>query len=947
MRIWWKWRKQEQELNEEVQSHLDMAAKERAERGEDKREAARAARREFGNLGLVKETTRDVWGWRWIEDFIEDARYGIRTLRKNPGFTAVAVLTLALGIGANTAIFSLIDAALLRSLPVRDSKQLVLLKWHANKDPKSWSSSSYGDCEQQRTKTAVGGCSFSQPFFEKVRSQNAFFSNVAAFAWAGQLNFSGNGAAKMINQAGFVSGDYFETLGVQPALGRLIGPDDNMSSAPPTIVLSYNYWRSEFGGSPSAIGKTVLINKVPCTIIGVAESRFDALSPGNAFEIWIPLSVQHQLDLPWDNREADPANWWLVVVARLRPDTTRTQAQAAVSTIFTNDTTGGEKPMFKGEDAAAVSLIPAEEGLSGNRSDISAPLYVLLLAVGIVLLIACANVAGLLLSRAAARQKEMAVRFALGASPARIVRQLLTESVMLSIAGGIAGIFFATWCVASIAAFFATTNEGLSSFRPDINPRVLLFTSAVSIVTGILFGLAPAFRGMRVDLNPVLKEGSGRNLPGAHTTRGRFGAGNWLVVVQVALSIVVLAGAGLLVRTLQNVKNISPGFDTRNILTFRLDPTLIGYKRAEANIFYRELHNRIAAIPGVLSSSYSWSPLLGGGLWTTGFHLPGTPKDERVETDLLPIGPEFFKTMRIALLDGREFIPADFERARAADEAQSAQREQLAAKLKPGSKPASNVSLASGAGPVPAIVNQAFVRKIFPKVNPLGQRFGQTEANPETGEMQSTGWEIVGVVADAKYNSLRRDVEPTTYVPNSGGMVSFSLRTAADPASFVPLIRSLVRQMDSNLPVFRVRTVTQQIDEQVFKERLIARLAGFFGALALVLACIGLYGLVSYEVARRTREIGIRTALGAEKQDVLRLVVGQGMRLAIAGAFLGIVLALGLMRYAKSLLFGVGAADPFIFAAVTGLLIGVTLLACYVPARRAARVDPVVALRYE
>jgi len=452
---------------------------------------------------------------------------------------------------------------------------------------------------------------------------------------------------------------------------------------------------------------------------------------------------------------------------------------------------------------------------------------------------------------------------------------------------------------------------------------------------------------MRVDLTPVLKQGTGGNLPGAHTARGRFGAGNWLVVVQVALSIVVLAGAGLLVRTLQNVKNISPGFDTRNMVTFRLDPTLIGYKREEANIFFRELHSRVSAIPGVLSASYSWRPLLGGGLWTTNFHLAGTPKDEQVDTDMLPIGPVFFKTMRITLLDGREFNPADFERARAADEAQAAQREQLAAKLKPGSKPAANVSPFAGVAPVPAIVNQAFVRKIFPKVNPIGQRFGQAEANLETGEIQRSGWEIVGVVADAKYNSLRRDVEPTTYVPNSGGMVSFSLRTATDPVSFVPLIRSVVNQMDSNLPIFSVKTVSEQIDRQVFKERLIARLAGFFGALALVLACIGLYGLVSYEVARRTREIGIRTALGAEKQDVLRLVVGQGMRLTIAGAVLGIALALALMRYVKSQLYGVGATDPSTFLTVTGLLIGVTLLACYVPARRAAGVDPVVALRYE
>jgi predicted permease len=941
-------RKLEQEIEEELRSHLDMAAVQRVERGEDTREAERAARREFGNVGLVKEVTKDIWGWRWLRDMHEDARYGVRTLGKNPGFTSIAVLTLALGIGANTAIFSLINGALLRALPVRDSNELVLFEWHAHKEPKNWSSSSYGDCNQEQTKTSVGACNFSEPFFHEVQTQSGIFSNVAAFSSTDRINLSGNGAAKLINQAGYVSGEYFETLGVQPALGRLLTPEDNTAAAPAAMVLSYNYWRSEFGGSPSALGKTVLLNKIPCTIVGVAEQRFDALSPGNALQVWIPLAVQRQLEQPWDNREADPANWWLVIVGRLKPGTLRTQAQATVSTIFTNEMINGPKPMFKPEDGPAISLSPAEQGLSGNRNDLSTPLYVLLLAVGIVLLIACANVAGLLLSRAATRQKEMAVRFALGASRGRILRQLLTESLMLSIAGGAVGILFATWCVQSIAAFMATNQDGVSSFHPDIETRVLLFTGAVSILTGILFGLAPAFRGLRVDLTPILKEGSGGNLRGAHGASGRLGAGSWLVVVQVALSIVILAGAGLLVRTLQNLKNVDPGFDTRNVLTFSLDPTLIGYKPAQAGNFYRELQSRLARIPGVLSASYSWKSLLAGGLWTTSFHVPGKPKDERADTDMLPVGLEFFKTMRIAVTEGREFNARDFARAEIAEAAVAARRAEAAAKLKAGSKPsAAGTAQVPNAGPVPAMVNQAFAMKYFPNANPVGQHFGESEANAETGEEKSLGWEIVGLVADAKYNRLRRSVEPTTYVPATGGSVSFSLRTASDPERFATQVRAAVNEMDRNLPVFGVRTLTQQIDRQVFQERLVARLAGFFGALALLLACIGLYGLVSYEVARRTREIGIRTALGAEKVDVLRLVLGQGMRLTAAGAVLGIALALGLTRYAKSLLFGVGAADPLTFAAATALLMGVTLLACYVPARRATRVDPVVALRYE
>jgi predicted permease len=643
----------------------------------------------------------------------------------------------------------------------------------------------------------------------------------------------------------------------------------------------------------------------------------------------------------------DPANWWLVIVGRLKPGTTRDQAQAAVSTIFHNEMTSGPKPLIKVEDDPRIRLVPVDQGLAGNRSDIAAPLYVLLLAVGIVLLIACANVAGLMLARAAARQKEMAVRFALGASRGRILRQLLTESLLLSLTGGALGVLLASWCVAAIVNFLETSQNGHAPFSPGIDARVLLFTATISILTGVLFGLAPALRGLRVDLTPALKEGAVRSSETVRGEKSWLSTGNGLVVAQVALSIVILAGAGLLARTLQNLKNLDPGFDTRNVLTFSLDPTLIGYKPADINNVYRELRARFSLMPGVTSVSYSWLALLGGGLWRTTFHLTGNPKEEEVSSDMLPIGPEFFGTMRIPLLAGREFSVADFTTAETIARAQAAQRAEAAAKLKPGAKAVASSAKDPDIPATPAIVNQAFVRKYFPTRNVIGQRFGQAEANPENGSPKSPGWEIVGVVADAKYNQLRREVAPTTYVPNSGGRVSFALRTQTEPGKFVPLIRAIVHQVDNNLPVFDVRTESQQIDRQIFEERLIARMSGFFGALALSLACIGLYGLVSYEVARRTREIGIRAALGAERRDVLRLVLSRGMRLTLAGAIVGIALALLVTRYTEDLLYGVKAADPVTFVAVTVLLAAVTLGACYVPAKRATQVDPVVALRHE
>jgi predicted permease len=599
MKLWMLWRKHERDLEKEIQHHLQMAATERGERGASPGESQAGARREFGNVGLVKEVTRDVWGWRWLENLHEDLRYGIRSLGKNKGFAAVAILTLALGIGANTAIFSLIDAALLRAIPVRDASQVVVLEWRAHKDPNNLSTRSYGDCQAVHEKTLVGGCSLSEPLFHDLERESGVFSSVAAFAGGDRLDLSGQGDASTVDQPEFVSGKYFETLGVKPRLGRLIDPGDDTLAAPAVVVLSYNYWRSQFGAAPSVLGRKILLNKIPFTIIGVAEPRFDALSPGNAISIWLPLATLSQLDQPWDNRDVDPASWWLVIVGRLKSGTTRDGAQAAVSTIFHSEMTSGPKPLIKVEDDPRIRLVPVDQGLAGNRSDVSTPLYVLLLAVGIVLLIACANVAGLMLARAAARQKEMAVRFALGASRGRILRQLLTESLLLSLAGGALGVLLASWCVASIVNFLETSQNGNAPFSPGIDARVLLFTTTISILTGVLFGLAPALRGLRVDLTPALKEGAVRRSQTAGGEKSWLSTGNGLVVAQVALSIVVLAGAGLLARTLQNLKNIDPGFDTRNVLTFSLDPTLIGYKPADVNNVYRELRTRFSLMPGV------------------------------------------------------------------------------------------------------------------------------------------------------------------------------------------------------------------------------------------------------------------------------------------------------------------------------------------------------------
>jgi len=882
-----------------------------------------------------------------------DARYGLRMLLKNPGFTGVAVLTLALGIGANTAIFSLIDGILMRELPVQDAQHLVVLRWSAHKAPDIHDQSGYGDCGQAELSRngESSGCSLSMPFFKDVASQVSAFSSVAAFANAGQVDLSGNGTASVL-KAQAVSGGFFPLLGVRAAAGRLIAPSDDSASAQPVVVLNYGYWQRQFGGSPAAIDKTIRLNKVPFTIIGVADPGFDGLSPGNVYDAWVPLSVTPQINPnPWVKwRATDVYSWWLVVIGRLKPGVGRLQAQAAVTTLFRNDMLHGAKPLSKPEDDPKMEALPARSGLTGSTTEISGLLYVLMMAVGIVLLIACANVAGLLLSRATARQQEIAVRLALGAGRRRIVRQLLTESVLLSLTGGALGILFATWGTRAIATLLASGSDDPFGFNPGIDGRVLLFTFAAAVLTGIIFGFAPALRGTRIDLTPALKAGTRSSAAEGRAGTRWFNLGNGLVIAQVALAVVVLVGAGLLVRTLQNLRNVDPGFDTRNLLTFGLDPTLVGYKTPQIDGFYRDLQQRIAAIPGVESVSYSNSALLSGNLWSTGFHLEGAPKDQQSNADYLPIGPDFFSMMHMRLLMGRNFNSADFAEAEAAEERETAradaQRAQEAGLAPPKGSAAVQETSAKEA-PVPVIVNKAFVQKYFPTVNPLGIHFGARAADPAKGDWASPGWEILGVVSDAKYQDLRSPIDPTMYVPCSGGNTNFEVRTSMNPAAVAASIRSIVNQMDSNLPVFNVHTQAELIDQLLFQERMIAKLSGFFGLLALVLACIGLYGLLSYEVSRRTREIGIRMALGAERRGVLSRVVGQGMVLAISGAVLGIGVTLAVTRYLNSMLYDLHANDPVTIIAVVILLTLVAVVACYVPARRALNVDPVVALRYE
>ena len=891
----------EEELDDELRFHQEQQADKYMRSGMSREEALRQVRLDFGGLEQVKEDCRDARGVSLLESLGQDLRYGLRMLGKSPAFTAIIILTLALGIGANTAIFTLVNAVMLRSLPVRDPQQLVVAQWSARTGPDNVDGSGFGDCARRPQNAATtSGCWLSYPEFQEIENQKKFFASATAFAGTVDMNLSGNGAAS-IAHGELISGSYFQTLGVSSALGRTLGPGDEKPGAQAVAALDYAYWQRAFGGSPAAIGRTIRLNNVLFTVVGVAEPGFTRLTPGKSVDLWVSLSQAPSLGLPWV-KLSDPDVWCLVVVARLQPGISRAQAQAVVDSHFVSDVFHGSKKHWVRADDPHLRLLPAQQALAGIRNQYGEPLLLLMAAVGLILLIACANVAGLMLARAAAREREMAVRLALGAARRRVIRQLLTESLLLSFLGAALGAMLAPLGVSGLAAFFSKNAYMPLQLDLHVDVRVLLFTLGAALLTGIGFGLAPAFRGSRTSVTAQLK---GNNTTAAASQgRGRIlGLGSALVVLQVALSMVVLTGAGLLLRTLDKLRTIDPGFDTRNLMLFSISPQLAGYKDAQIASLYANLQRKIAVLPGVTGVSYSSDALLDGGLWMSGKSIEGRADKKTVEVQMLAVSPEFFSTLKIPLLEGRLLHARD------------------------------------GVGAKQALVNRAFVTKYLSGRNPLGLHFGDENSKLDT--------EIVGVVGDTKYDTLRDEEAPTAYIPLASGGASFEIRTALAPAELMPAVRNVVNAVDPNIPIMRLRTQTDSIDRLLFNERLVARLLGLFAALGLMLACIGLYGLLSYEVERRTREIGIRTALGAQRSTIWSMVVRQGILLVTVGALAGCGAAFAVTRLLTSLLYDVRPTDPITFVVTAGLLLLVGILACSLPARRATRVDPMAALRCE
>ena len=865
------------EIDEEMRFHIDMRADENVRRGMPPDAARREAERRFGRLTRVKEQGYEVRGGRWLETFWQDCRYGARSLRKSPAFTAAALLTLALGVGANTAIFSVVEAVLLRALPYANADRVVLL-WENNR-------------LRGRSHNVVNPGNFLD-----WRDQSQSFDEMAAFADQ-RYNLTGGGEPEEV-AAQATTPNLFQLLGARPALGRTLVPGDEEDGRDDVAVISHALWQRRFGGSPDAVGRTVVLNGNSVTVVGVMPPDFrwfikeNSLS-GKPADVWVPMGLTEQ-------QRAARRGRFMSAVARLKPGVSFEQAQAEMETVGARL----EAQYPEVNKGWGVTVVPLREQLAG---EIRPALLVLLGAVGFVLLIACVNVANLLLARSAGRHKEMAVRAALGAGRTRIVRQLLTESLLLAVAGGAAGLLLSRWCVTALVAL--SPPNLLGAGQVGVNPTVLLFTLVVSLLTGVAFGLVPALETSRLNLSESLKESSRGSVGGGRARRLR-GA---LVVAEIGLALVLLVGAGLMVRSFLRLQAVNPGFDPANLLTMRVMLPQSKYPEAGRRVeFFRQAAGRLSALPGVRSASaVSALPFADLGA-ATRFTVVGRPAPSAAEqpvTDVRVADENYFRTMNIPVVAGRTFTEREAVEDRKV-----------------------------------AVVNEAMARRYFPGEDPVGQRI-VVNMSAEPGPT-----EIIGVVGDARYDKLEGELRPMVYwtPPQlTYSSMTFVIRTAGDPEALAPAAVREIQAVDKDQPVSDVRTMESWVAESTARTRFGTLLLGAFACAALLLAAIGIYGVISYSVAQRRNEIGVRMALGAQAGDVLRLVIGQGMRLVLAGVGLGLLGAFALTRVMSGLLYGVGAADPPTFAANALLLTAVSLVACYIPARRATRVNPLTALRHE
>jgi predicted permease len=839
-----------------------------------------------------------------MSTFVQDLRYAFRTLARTPGFSVIVILTLGLGIGANTAIFSLMDQVLLRLLPVKAPHELVQLD-----GPGPFSGRTNGPRV------------FSYPMYVDFRDRNDVFDGLVA-RFGSSATLMSRGQAERVDVE-LISGNTFEVLGVKPAIGRALTQDDDRTpAAHPVAMLSHDYWQRRFAGSPAVLNQVVTINRTPMTIVGVAPPRFAGIVATQVPDLFIPLMMKGQITPTWndlDNRRSR----WVNIIGRLKPGLTAEAAKVRLDVLYQqiNEFELKEVPAFAAGSetfkqrfrAKKLTFLPAGRGLSDLREGVQTPLFVLMGMVGLVLLIACANVANLLLSRATARHKEIAVRLALGAGRGRLIRQTLTESLVLALAGGIVGLVMSIWVGDLLLSVmpFETFTRALST-APDV--RVGLFAAGLALVTAFAFGLVPAMQSSKPQINRTLREESG-SLSGA--THARFRKG--LVVAQVALSMLLVAGAGLFARSLYNLKTLNTGFDTGNLITFRVDPSLNGYDQTRIKQFYDRLLVEVRQIPGVHAASLAQIPALTGSAASRTVQVQGyEPKpDENMNPWTNEVATDYFRTMGMALVVGREFTERDVDGA-----------------------------------PLVGIVNETFARYYFPNENPIGKRFGYRAMN-NPGAI-----EIVGVVKDSLYADMRQGTTTENETPrfvytpfqqsaelNEMTVYVRSAGTAA--AAISEQLRQTVRRADAAMPVFEMQSMDRTVDEALFNERMLALLSASFGLLATVLAAIGLYGVMSYTVSRRTREIGIRIALGAERTTVVWLVLREVALLTAVGIGLGVPGALGLSQLVRSQLFGIEPTDPLTLSVAATALAIVGLLAGYFPARRAASVQPVRALRYE